>query len=75
MFPMERNFFGFPRAFMAVYAVNRGLLLANIRHPAILLVVEIVGGGIAYVGAALLIARATARDLLQLLKKGLKKAE
>ena len=42
-------------------------------HPAVLLVAMIVTGAIAYVGSALVICRATAKDLLDLLKKALKR--
>lgn len=56
-----------------VWLAHRGLTLAGIDHPAILLVAMIVTGGIAYVLSALVIAREATKDLLQLLKKALKK--
>src|SRR5262249_27612402 len=52
----------------AVLLVHRGLAGT---HPAIQLVIEIAVGGIAYVLAALVIARDSSRDLLGLLKKAL----
>jgi hypothetical protein len=53
----------------AVRGVHELLLLAGIAHPAIHLAVMITAGAIAYVAAALVICRATALDLLDLLKK------
>ena len=57
----------------AVIAVNRVLLLVDLDHPAILLIVEVVVGALAYVAAALVIARDTSRDLLRLAKKAMKR--
>lgn len=57
----------------AVWLVQRGLHGAGVEHPAVYLITEIVVGGLAYVGAALVIARDTSRDLLDLLKKALKR--
>jgi lipopolysaccharide exporter len=57
----------------AVWLTWRGLSAAGLTHPAIVLVAEIVVGAIAYVAAALLIARETSTDLLALLKRALKK--
>jgi PST family polysaccharide transporter len=53
----------------AVLGAHRGLQLANIDRPAVELIVDIVVGAVAYVAAALVICRATSRDLLQLLKR------
>ncbi|CAN5751247.1 colanic acid undecaprenyl disphosphate flippase WzxC [soil metagenome] len=58
---------------VAVYLTYRGLIAVGLSHPAILLVGEILVGAIAYVAAALLLARETAVDLLSLLKRALKK--
>lgn len=54
-----------------VLLVNRGLLAADIDHPAIRLCAMIVTGAFAYVSSALVIARETSRDLLSLVKKAL----
>jgi len=53
----------------AVRGIHEVLHLAGITHPAIHLAVMITAGAIAYVAAALIICRATALDLLDLLKK------
>ncbi len=58
---------------IAVYLSYRGLCAVGLTHPAILLTVEILVGAIAYVAAALVLARDTAVDLLSLLKRALKK--
>jgi hypothetical protein len=42
-------------------------------HPALLLVAMIVAGAAAYVASALVICRETAKDLLDLLRKALKR--
>jgi len=57
----------------AVWLVDRGLDLAGVTRPMVYVVVEIVAGGIANTVAALAIARESSRDLLQLLKKALKR--
>jgi PST family polysaccharide transporter len=57
-----------------VLLVERALTAIGVDHPAILLVAMIVAGAIAYVAAALVIARSASRDLLQLVKKALRKA-
>ena len=74
-----RLFLGFVRPLLAcavmgaaVYVTGRVLLGVGLDHPAILLAVEIVVGGVAYVATALLIARETSVDLLRLLKRALK---
>jgi PST family polysaccharide transporter len=45
----------------------------GVTHPAIQLAVLIVGGAVAYIGAALILCRDTSKDLLDLLKKALKR--
>jgi PST family polysaccharide transporter len=57
----------------AVWLVERGLVAAGVERPMVYVAVEIVVGAIAYVAAALAIARETSRDLLQLLKKALRR--
>lgn len=76
----KRLFIGFMQPMLAclvmgaaVFIANRVLVGLGFDHPAILLTVEILVGGVAYVAAALLIARETSVDLLQLLKRALKK--
>jgi PST family polysaccharide transporter len=56
-------------------AIYEGLTRAGVTHPAVLLVVLILAGAIAYIGAALVLCRDTARDLLGLLKKALKRGD
>lgn len=56
-----------------VYAAYLGLVTLGVTHPAALLAGEIVVGGACYVGAALVIARDTARDLLDLLRRALRR--
>ena len=76
----SRLFLGFVRPLLAcavmgaaVYATSRVLVGLDLDHAAIALPVEILVGGVAYVAAALLIARETSVDLLRLLKGALKK--
>ena len=57
----------------AVYGTWLVLHGAGITHPAIVLTAEIVVGAVAYVAAALVFCRATAKDLLGLLKSTLKR--
>jgi lipopolysaccharide exporter len=57
----------------AVWLTGRGLEAVGVEHPSIYVIVQIVVGAIAYVGAALVFARETSKDLLQLLAKALKK--
>jgi lipopolysaccharide exporter len=57
----------------AVWLTRRGLELAGIDHPAIFVIAEIVVGAFAYVGAALVVCRETAKDLLQLLGTAMKR--
>jgi lipopolysaccharide exporter len=59
----------------AVWAVRAGLVAAGLDHPAILLVAMIGVGAAAYVAAALVVARDSARDLSELLKKALRRGE
>jgi len=58
----------------AVWAVHRLLELAGVTHPALQLPTMIVIGGAVYVAAALALCRDTARDLLELGKKALRRA-
>ncbi|MDQ3337677.1 MAG: oligosaccharide flippase family protein [Myxococcota bacterium] len=76
----SRLFIGFIQPVLAcgvmalvVYLVHEGLRSIGLDHPAILLSAMIVTGGLAYVCAALLLARETSKDLLALLKKALHK--
>src|SRR5262249_36493069 len=57
----------------AVWAVHAGLLAMGWDHPGLLLGVMSAAGAIAYVAAALVLCRESARDLLSLLKKALKR--
>ncbi|MBA3451992.1 MAG: oligosaccharide flippase family protein [Deltaproteobacteria bacterium] len=75
-----RLFLGFVRPMIAcvvmgaaVYITGRVLIGGGLDHPGILLPIEIVVGGVAYVAAALIVARETSIDLLRLLKGALKK--
>ncbi len=77
---LTRLFMGFFRPLVAcavmggvVWGVHTGLTAIGITHPAILLAAMIVSGAIAYVVAALVIARETTRDLLSLLKRAIKR--
>ncbi len=58
---------------LAVWGVHTGLLAVGATHPAVLLSLMIVVGGIAYVVAAVALCRGTVRDVLQLLKKAVKR--
>ena len=58
----------------AVWLVERGFGAAGIDNPWLRLFAEIVVGAVAYVVAVLAIARERSRDLLQLLKKALKRS-
>ena len=58
----------------AVFGVDRTLTAAGVTHPLIYLLTEIAVGGIAYVIAALILCRDTAKDLLGLLGKALRKS-
>ena len=62
-------------AFMAaaVWLTHRGLQVTGLRHPSVYVLVEIVVGAAAYVGAALVLCRETSKDLLQLTAKALKR--
>jgi PST family polysaccharide transporter len=57
----------------AVWLTHRGLDGAGVHYPWLQVIVEIVVGAIAYVGAALVICRETSKDLLQLVAKALKR--
>jgi O-antigen/teichoic acid export membrane protein len=54
-----------------VWLVHQGLVGMGVHHPSALVIIEVLAGAIAYVGAALVICRETSRDLLQLLGKAL----
>jgi len=58
----------------AVWAVHRGLLAAGIDHLAVQLIAMIASGAAAYLAAALVVCRATARDLLGLVRSGARAA-
>jgi len=47
--------------------------VADVGHPVIYLLTEIIVGAIVYVIAALILCRATSKDLLGLLKQALKR--
>lgn len=57
----------------AVWLAHRGLTAAGVDHPGIFVFVEVIVGAIAYIAAALVICRDTAKDLLQLVVKALKR--
>jgi len=57
----------------AVFGLHHALRAAGVTHPVVYLFSEIVVGAIAYVAAALVICRATARDMLGLLKQALRR--
>jgi PST family polysaccharide transporter len=57
----------------AVWGVHRVCVAGELGVPAIELVAEIVTGAVVYIAAALVICRATARDLLGLLRKALRR--
>ncbi len=57
----------------AVWAAHRLLVVANLDHAAIQLVVMIVVGALTYLAAALVLCRETARDLIDLGKKALRR--
>jgi lipopolysaccharide exporter len=58
----------------AVWLAGKGLAALGVHRPMVYVVVEIVAGAIAYVIAAFAVARETAVDLIQLLKKALKRS-
>jgi lipopolysaccharide exporter len=58
----------------AVLGADRALVALSLDHAAIRLVVEILVGAIAYVMAAFFFARETAIDLLQLVRKALRRS-
>jgi len=57
----------------AVLAVHRALVTVGLDHPAVLLVTMIATGAVAYMAAALVLCRATSRDLLELMGKALRR--
>jgi PST family polysaccharide transporter len=58
---------------LAIWGVHHGLVAMGITHAWLYLVVEIAVGAIAYVAAALVICRETAKDMLGLIKQALRK--
>jgi PST family polysaccharide transporter len=58
---------------VAVWLTHGGLDAAGVEHPALFVLVEVVVGAIAYVGAALVFCRETSKDLLQLVAKALRR--
>jgi lipopolysaccharide exporter len=76
----KRLFIGFMQPLLAcvvmgaaVFGTSRVLIGIGLDHPAVLLAVEIIVGAVAYIAAALIIARETSVDLLRLLKRALKR--
>jgi len=57
----------------AIWALHHTLVAAGVTHPLVYLFSEIVVGAIAYVAAALVLCRETARDMLGLLKQALRR--
>jgi len=57
----------------AVWAAHAGLLAVGLDHPAVQLIAMIAVGAGAYVAAAFAMCRATARDLIALLKQALRR--
>ncbi|HEX7836675.1 MAG TPA: hypothetical protein VF469_04380, partial [Kofleriaceae bacterium] len=57
-----------------VGAVRAALVAAGVHHPAVLLVAMIAVGAAAYAAAALVLCRATARDLLGLVKQAMRRS-
>jgi len=56
-----------------VWGVRAALIATGLDHPAVLLIAMIAAGGGAYVAAALVLCRATARDLVGLVKQALRR--
>jgi hypothetical protein len=57
----------------AVLGVRQGMLAIGLDNPRAMLPVEIVVGALAYVAAALVVARPIALDVLQLLRRALRR--
>jgi hypothetical protein len=57
----------------AVWAVRDALIDGGFDHPALLLAAMVVVGAVVYVLAALTLCRATASDLLRLVKQGVRR--
>jgi PST family polysaccharide transporter len=57
-----------------VWVVRAALVAAGVHHPAVLLVAMIAVGAAVYVAAALVLCRATARDLLGLVKQAVRRS-
>jgi PST family polysaccharide transporter len=58
----------------AVWGVHAGLSRLELDHPGVLVAAMVVAGAIAYVAAAFVFCRATARDLIDLVKKAFRRA-
>jgi lipopolysaccharide exporter len=58
----------------AVWGVHAGLRAAGLGHPAVQLVAMIAVGAAVYAGAALVVCRATARDLLSLVAQAMRRS-
>ncbi|HET9626737.1 MAG TPA: oligosaccharide flippase family protein [Kofleriaceae bacterium] len=59
----------------AVYGARHGLLAAGVHWPIVRLPIEILAGAAVYVLVALVVARAAARDLLQMARRALKRGD
>jgi hypothetical protein len=57
-----------------VWAVHGAMAAAGFEHPALRLIAMIVAGAAAYLVAALVLCRATARDLLSLVKQAMRRS-
>jgi lipopolysaccharide exporter len=57
----------------AVWAAHQLLVITHLDHPAIQLTVMVLVGALSYIAAALVLCRETARDLLGLAKKALRR--
>lgn len=58
---------------VAVIGVRHGLLAIGVAQPLICLPIELIVGGAAYIAAAFVVARSSVRDLLQVLRRALKR--
>ncbi|HSD90440.1 MAG TPA: oligosaccharide flippase family protein [Kofleriaceae bacterium] len=58
---------------LAVWLTHRALVGLGFHHPAFFVLFEVIVGAIAYVIAALIVARETSKDLLQLLVQALRR--
>jgi lipopolysaccharide exporter len=58
----------------AVWGVHLALVQVGLDHPAVLLFTMVITGAVAYIVAALAVCRATALDLIDLVKKALRRS-